>query len=254
MWGASLNLQFRQANRSIIPVEEWQVRGKNKEEFCAWISNHKLHSLFFDGAAKGNPRKAGPGGTVNSTEGTLIHSFAWGLGFNSSIQAEALALYQGLKLLLSLEIKEAIILGDSQVIIKLMVTNTAPRDLRLARQIQRIRSLGKLFQNLKYFHVLRENNKEADREANKATLLSAGANDKGRDRNLGSNTINTSAAMFYCLILNQFVCIFKLGQITEINSIVEPKKSWKRNTSSILQEVGSILNLDNSLCNQNSGN
>ena len=76
---------------------------------------------------------------------------------------------------MNLEIKEANISGDSQVIIKIMVTNSSPRDLRLARLISRIRSLGKLFQNLKYFHVLRDNNKEADLEANKATLLSVGA-------------------------------------------------------------------------------
>lgn len=134
-----------------------------------------MDSLFFDGAKKGNPGKAGAGGTIKNTEGISIHNFSWGLGINSSIQAEALALYQGLKLLLRLEIKEAIIFGDSQVIIKIMVTNTTPRDLRLARLIHRIRNLGKLFQNLKYFHVLRDNNKEADIEANKVVLLSVGA-------------------------------------------------------------------------------
>lgn len=175
IWGASLNLQFHQVERNIFSPEEWQIRRKNKEEFQDWISNQKVHSLFFDGAVKGNPGKVGAGGTIKNNEGILIHSFSWGLGINSSIQVEALALYQGLKLLLKLKIKEANILGDSQVIIKLMVTNTTPWDLRLARLIHRIRSLGKLFQNLKYFHVLRDNNKEADLEANKATLLSARA-------------------------------------------------------------------------------
>lgn len=127
-----------------------------------------------DGASKGNPGKAGAGGIVKNVEGISTYNFAWGLGINSSIQVEALVLFQGLKLLLNLEMKEANIFGDSQVIIKIMVTNSSPQDLRLATLISRIRSLAKLFQNLKHFHVLRDNNKEADLEANKDALLSAG--------------------------------------------------------------------------------
>ena len=134
-----------------------------------------MHSFFFDGASKGNPGRARAGGIVKNVEGVLIHNFAWGLGINSSIQAEALALLQGLKSLLNLEIKEVNVFGDSQVIIKIMATNSSPRDLRLARLISRIRTLGNLFKKFSYYHVLRENNKEADLEANKAVLISAGA-------------------------------------------------------------------------------
>ena len=134
-----------------------------------------MNSLFFDGVAKGNPGNAGAGGVIKSIVGAEILHFAWGLGINSSIQAEAFALFQGLKQLQNLEIKEANILGDSEVIIKLMVTGSIPRDLRLARLIQRIRGMAKMFQNLKFYHVLRDNNKEADLEANKVAQLSAGA-------------------------------------------------------------------------------
>ena len=30
-------------------------------------------------------------------------------------------------------------------------------------------------------------------------------------------------AMFFCILLNQFVCLFKIGKITEIDSIVSSK-------------------------------
>lgn len=155
--------------------EEWQIRGKTSEEFQNWVPKQKAHSLFFDGASKGNPGKAGAGGVIKNIDGVPILQFAWGLGINSSIQPKALALFQGLKLLLKLGIKEAIIFGDSEVIIKTMVTNPSPRDLRLARLIQRIKSMAKLFQNLRYYHVLRDNNKEADLEANKVAQLMDGA-------------------------------------------------------------------------------
>eukprot|EP00253_Pinus_taeda_P010169 PITA_10169 len=137
-WGSSLNLNFQQNIRSIAPPEEWKIRETSREDFQNWIHNQRMHSLFFDGVAKGNPGNAGAGGLQN------------------------------------LEIKEANILGDSEVIIKLMVTGSIPRDLRLARLIQRIRGMAKMFQNLKFYHVLRDNNKEADLEANKAAQLSAG--------------------------------------------------------------------------------
>ena len=111
VWGASLNLQFLQATSHISPIKDWQIRGKNNAEFQDWISKQQVHSFFFDGASKGNPGRAGAGGIVKNAEGILIHSFAWGLGINSSIQAEALALLQGLKLLLNLEIKEVNVFG-----------------------------------------------------------------------------------------------------------------------------------------------
>jgi len=55
-----------------------------------------------------------------------------------------------------------------------MVTNSPISDLKLARMITRIKGLESYFQNLRYYHVLRINNKEADSEANKAALLPAG--------------------------------------------------------------------------------
>ena len=108
-------------------------------------------------------------------DGIRIHSFAWGLGTASSIQAEALALFQGLKMLKVLNIREVNVIGDSQVIINTMVTRSKPKDLRLATLIHRISELGDSFQNLNFYHVLRANNKEADTEANKAALLTVGA-------------------------------------------------------------------------------
>ena len=75
----------------------------------------------------------------------MIHNFAWGLGLTSSIPAEALALFQGLKYLKVLDIREANVFGDSQVIINTIVTNSLPLDLRLARLISRIKVLGNSF-------------------------------------------------------------------------------------------------------------
>ena len=55
-----------------------------------------------------------------------------------------------------------------------MATKSSALDLNLARFLTRIIGLESHFQNLRYYHVLRNHNKEADREANKVVLLPAG--------------------------------------------------------------------------------
>jgi hypothetical protein len=40
-----------------------QIR-ENEKDFYEWISKQSRHSLFFDGAAKGNPRKVDAGGVT----------------------------------------------------------------------------------------------------------------------------------------------------------------------------------------------
>lgn len=132
-------------------------------------------------AAKGNPGKAGAGGVIVNPKGEIIHSFAWRLGHTTSVQAEALALYQGLKILQDTNIETANVIGDSQIIIDAMISSSAVTDLKLSSLIARIKGFGKCFQSLDYFHVLRALNKEADKEANKATLLSTWIKQKDKE-------------------------------------------------------------------------
>ena len=65
--------------------------------------------------------------------------------------------------------------GDSQSIIKCLVNGVEPKDISFARLIKRITAIFKTLQKVTFFHVLRENNKDADLEANKAALLPAGS-------------------------------------------------------------------------------
>ncbi len=173
IWGSILGLQFQPAIRNTPIIKDWQIR-KFESDFQDWIETQARHSLFFDGVAKGNPGKAGAGGVVLNPIGEKFHSYAWCLEYSSSIQMEALALLQGLKTLKELNIKEANVIGDSQIIINAMATKSPALDINLARLITRIKGLESYFQDLRYYHVLRTHNKETDIEANKVVLLSAG--------------------------------------------------------------------------------
>lgn len=94
-WASTLGLQFRPAIKNTPIIKEWQIR-KSENDMQSWIKMQERHSLFFDGTVKNNSGKVGAGGIVLNPLGEKVHSFAWGLEYASSIQAEALALLQGL--------------------------------------------------------------------------------------------------------------------------------------------------------------
>ena len=107
-----MGLEFSVETRKNKIDIDWKIR-VNGKDFSGWIIKQARHSLFFDGVAKGNPGKAGAGGVIKNIEGRIEHSFAWGLGHSTSIQAKALSLLQGLKKVKKVGIKEVIIIGDS---------------------------------------------------------------------------------------------------------------------------------------------
>ena len=75
IWDSSLDLQFQKAASIISLFKFWQIRAVVKE-FQGWIANQSRHSLFFDGAAKGNPARAGAGVVIMKLGGIEIHNFA----------------------------------------------------------------------------------------------------------------------------------------------------------------------------------
>jgi len=169
-WGRTLGLTYSNADNQLEKRKDWQIRMPD-ESFRNWNKEMDFHSLSFDGAEKGNPRNTGAGGVIKNKQGQTEHRYAWGLGQDTNTQAEALELLQGIKILQKMSIKEANIIGDSQTLIKMLLENSNPKDLRLSRLMERIRKTDSFFQKIRFFHVLRGNNKEDDMEANRATLL-----------------------------------------------------------------------------------
>lgn len=112
-WGASLDLHFSDIVRNPSPpLKPCQIH-LNDTQFPEFCRKKARKALFFYGAAKGNPGNSRAGGVIKSAEGITEASYAWGVGVNTSIQAQALALLQGLKVLKNLGIREAVVFGDS---------------------------------------------------------------------------------------------------------------------------------------------
>jgi ribonuclease HI len=118
---------------------------------------------------------AGVGGIVLDPKGNQENTFEWGLGRASNNQVETLALFQGLRILDESYIKRLIVIGDSTLVIKLMLRASSLSDGKLIRIVKRIRKEVARFKSIEYYHILRELNQKADQLANMAAQLNCGA-------------------------------------------------------------------------------
>jgi ribonuclease HI len=104
-----------------------------------------------------------------------------GLGIESNNRAEAMALWQGLIQEKKHRIQNLIIIGDSIVIIQAMIHHSKTQNATLNNLLDKIQLLLRRFNSYKLHHVLREQNGEADEEANRGTLLELGGTECERN-------------------------------------------------------------------------
>ena len=139
----------------------------DKSQFENWLREWKIFKLFFDGASKGNPGKAGGGGVVINPRGKVEIEYSWNIGHDSNNMAEAYGLWQGLKQVQKVGADEAVVIGDSRLIIQAVSGGRRGKNERMERLLKRIRYMIKRFRKIEFFHVLRELNMRADKAANK---------------------------------------------------------------------------------------
>jgi ribonuclease HI len=94
-------------------------------------------------------------------------NYHWNLGTDTNNKVEAYALLKGIQLAQTQQIRELNALGDSKNIIRMMVHGSNPRDLSLKQIMDRIRVESRDIK-ITFYHIMRENNKEADKMANAA--------------------------------------------------------------------------------------
>eukprot|EP00253_Pinus_taeda_P029799 PITA_29799 len=152
----------------------WEIR-LSAQDFKNWTQSSNCKILYFDGASKSNPGQAGARGLIVDETGDIICSYEWSLGEITNNNAEALALYQGLLQLKKLGIKRAMIFGDSAIITRLMVHNQSSPNCNLQQIINRTKILLRNFEDIKFYHILRTLNKQADIRANNVCGRPTGA-------------------------------------------------------------------------------
>lgn len=119
-----------------------------------------------DGAARGNPGPAGAGAILTKPDGTVVEEVARGLGTATNNVAEYTAVIIGLERALELGADDVTLRSDSQLLVNQLTGRYRVRTAHLVPLHGRVRELAARFRRIRFEHVRREFNAEADRLAN----------------------------------------------------------------------------------------
>ena len=126
------------------------------------------HKLYTDGAARGNPGPAGAGAVLldgRNQIATLTRFLGEKLTNN---EAEYRALILGLELALKNRAGDLEVFMDSQLIVNQVTGQYKIKQARLYKLYTEVARLAKQFSSIKFSHIPRKENKQADRLANLA--------------------------------------------------------------------------------------
>jgi probable phosphoglycerate mutase len=120
-----------------------------------------------DGAARGNPGPAGIGVHITDKSGKVVAEIAEGIGVATNNVAEYTAAIRGLERARELGASEVLLRSDSLLLVEQLSGRFKVKNPTLQQLHAQVRSLAAGFaEPVRYEHVPRERNKDADRLAN----------------------------------------------------------------------------------------
>lgn len=128
-------------------------------------------SIYIDGAARGNPGPAGAGIILKEGEKTIKSTYKY-LGEATNNVAEYSALIAGLQEAITLGYKNVKLYVDSELVAQQLKGDYKVKNSNIKTLFDKAILLINGFENLEIIKIDRENNKEADKLANKAINLS----------------------------------------------------------------------------------
>jgi ribonuclease HI len=141
-----------------------QSSKKNISKILHPIENY--FSMYFDGCSKGNPGRAGAGAVIyyNSYEIWADSIFVGEKETNNVAEYNGLIL--GLHKANQLNIKNLLVFGDSQLVIKQMNGEYKVNSENIKKLYATASEKSKLFDNILFTHVYRDENTRADELSN----------------------------------------------------------------------------------------
>lgn len=124
--------------------------------------------VFIDGASRGNPGPASAGVVFQDSDGQTVKSLSIRIGHATNNVAEYSALIFALQEALMMRVKELKIFTDSELLAKQFNGEYKVKEDTIKVLYQFVSHLRKGFKSLRLSHIPREQNKLADKEANKA--------------------------------------------------------------------------------------
>ena len=132
------------------------------------MENHLKATLYTDGASLGNPGRAGVSFILYTLERDLIKKGSQFIGWTTNNVAEYIALIYGMQEALGLGIKELICYSDSELLVRQLKGHYKVRSEQLLLFYNLVKHLESLFTTVKFCHIRRDDNVEADKMAKEA--------------------------------------------------------------------------------------
>lgn len=123
-------------------------------------------TAYFDGGSRGNPGPAGWGAYIVNDDGTVLAELSGALGVATNNVAEYTGLIAALQWAADNDVTAMAIKGDSLLIVEQMRGNYKVKNEGLKPLHMKARMLVMQIGNVKFEHVPREKNKDADRLSN----------------------------------------------------------------------------------------
>jgi ribonuclease HI len=124
--------------------------------------------IYTDGGARGNPGPAGIGAIIYDEERNVLAEISEYIGRTTNNQAEYRALLSAIRKAKDFETEEIQFFLDSQLVVEQMSGNYKVKNKDLQPLFVKIYNESLNYKKVKYTHIPREKNKEADRLANLA--------------------------------------------------------------------------------------
>lgn len=124
--------------------------------------------IYADGASRGNPGRAAIGVVLLGPDGRRLHQVSRAIGIATNNEAEYRAAVAALEAALGLGARRVELCMDSELVVRQLTGRYRVRNPRLRRHYGRLLDLRGRFEELRFRHVPRGENREADRLANRA--------------------------------------------------------------------------------------
>lgn len=133
------------------------------------MRNNNLR-IYTDGGARGNPGPAGIGVVIKDADtGETLREFYEYIGETTNNQAEYRAVILGLKQALELSPDSIMVIADSELLVRQLTGEYRVKNPEIAKRFLEVRNLEtRIGKPVRYRHVPREQNREADALANRA--------------------------------------------------------------------------------------
>ena len=131
------------------------------------MSSDVLH-IHIDGASRGNPGQAGFGVYVSRPDGTEVAGLYGYLGRATNNVAEYQALLHALRYALAQGVRRVRVYSDSELVVRQVDGTYRVKHPDMVPLHREARALLGRFEDAQLAHVRREENREADRLANRA--------------------------------------------------------------------------------------